>query len=255
MKLLSLLVIVLANRSSGIDNFFNEKSCFKRFVSNNNNNNLARQNGPSSNCEVAVNLKLDELKSSTKEPCVFALLNKKDVAESLLRQYLRPQLENHSNLLAFGENFTEFREKSVKIARVVCTNKAIFRPDVAELMREAKRYRESRASELSCIEIFIKNPNTPLTAECQKVKNYARNDFYRQMDQRIKIAFRSPNDQLISPKCLREKAEEHKFFERVYYSVVLVTKRNLNDRQIDTFARASDITIGNSQKIIFECIK
>ncbi|CAG9797852.1 unnamed protein product [Chironomus riparius] len=207
-------------------------------------------------CEMAVNLTLDAIRTASKEPCIASFLKKKDVAEVLLRKFLMPQLDNgDKQVVIFDDQFTEFRRKIVDISSVVCNNPKIFRPDVAKLMREAKSHKESKARELKCLEIYIKKPaNQILTDECKKVVDYVRKDFYGKMDSDMKTSFAAPNDQLLKMECVKEKAEQFKMFERVFFFVVLSTSRDMNDKQINAVAKNADIAINSSQKVIFECM-
>jgi hypothetical protein len=257
--IIAVLLSLAAHQCCAIANTY-DKSCFISFLIRVNQvdarfSNLIRPDLAVEECEAAVNLTLDALKSSSANPCVTDFLNKKDVSELLLRQYLKPQLKNNKSIVVFDEQFTEFRKKTVNVSAVVCSNKALFRPDVADLMRSAKQHKSSRAGELKCIELYIKKPNQPLSSDCQKVRDYVKNDFYKKIDYDVTTAFLPPHDQLISAECLREKAQQFKLFERVFFFVVLATTRDLNEKQIGSIAKNTDSTIGNSQKVIFECMK
>lgn len=253
------IINLLTNNCFGVKNSF-DKSCFIQYLIKNNQLDGEKfknfnQNKPlESECETAVNSTLEALKTSSQDKCVVEFLNKKDVAEVLLRQYLKPQMDNNLNQVTFDDQFTEFRWKTVNITSIICKNKSIFRPNVAELMRGAKQHKESKAKELKCIELYIKKPNQKLSDECQKVINYVKNDFYQQIEYDVKTAFASPYDNLINFECGREKADQFKLFERVFFFVVLATSRDLSDKQINTVAKNTDNAISSSQKVIFECI-
>lgn len=107
MKLLSTLLsalsilCVLVNNSSCSNNSF-EKSCYVRYLLKNNqldeNFNLYKTKEPLSvECETAVNLTLDALRTSSKESCVVEFLSQKDIPDTLLKKYLMPQLTNGGN--------------------------------------------------------------------------------------------------------------------------------------------------------------
>ena len=259
--ILSIIAIICVIGSYGENNRYS-KSCFVKYLLKTNQIDgkykkyISNTKESQKDCEKAVNLTLDAIRTASKEPCIAHFLKKKDVAEVLLRKFLMPQLDNGVNqVVIFDDKFTEFRRKVVDILSVVCNNPQIFKPDVAKLMRDAMSYKESKARELKCLEIYIKKPaNKILTDDCKKVVDYVMKDFYGKMDKDMRTSFAAPNDQLLNMECVKEKAEQFKMFERVFFFVVLSTSRNMNDKQINAVANNADIAINNSQKVIFECL-
>lgn len=254
LSILSIISVIYCENNSY------SKSCFVKFLLQVNQIDgkykkyISKNEQPGEDCEQAVNQTLDAIRTSSKEPCILEFLNKKGVAEVLLRKFLMPQLDNGIERVTFNDQFTDFRKKVVDTSSVVCSNPRIFRPDVAKRMREAMSFKESKAREIKCLEIYIKHPNQVLTEDCRKVVDYARSDFYGRMQNEMKAAFAPPNDQLFDMDCSMEKALQVKLFERVYFFVILATTRNMTDKQIDTVAKNANIAINNSQKVIFECM-
>lgn len=107
MKLLSILfsalsiLSVLVNNSSCSNNGY-EKLCYIRYLLKNNqlDENFKHHDTKeplSAECEKAVNLTLDALRTSSKESCVVEFLSQKDIPDTLLKKYLMPQLTNEGN--------------------------------------------------------------------------------------------------------------------------------------------------------------
>lgn len=104
MKLLSALsvLIVLVNYSSCNNDNSYDKLCYVKYLLKNNlldgNFKIFNTKDPlGEQCEAAVNLTLNALRTSSKEPCVVDFLSRKDIPDTLLKKYLMPQLTNGEN--------------------------------------------------------------------------------------------------------------------------------------------------------------
>lgn len=265
MRLLSLIFSIIAinfliDVSNGENTSFN-KSCYVRYLLQNKQidekyRKLISKKEPNTiECGKAVSQTLKAIRESSKEPCIVEFLNKPGVAEVLLRKFLLPQLDNGVDKVTFQEDFTAFRKKVVDTSSVVCSNPRIFRPDLAKHLREARNYKESKPSELKCLEQHIKSPNKVLTDECRGIVESHKSSFYKRMENEVKGMFAPPRDNLFSLECSLEQAEKLKFFERIYFFILLAATRQMSDAQIDSLANNANKAVYNSQKVFYECMK
>jgi hypothetical protein len=237
-----------------------DKSCFIKYLLKHNQidekyNKYGYKNQTlDAKCQMAIDSAIKSMQTVSKDECVINFLRSKGVPEVLMKKYLAPQLDNGQDKITFNENFTTFRSKVLNITTIVCRNQKIFRPNVAQIMNDAKEHKDTRAGELKCIELYIKRQTDQMSHDCWVVVEYARNNFYQTLENDARAAFMPPNDNLVDINCGKQKAYELKFFERVFFFVVLATTKNLNDRQINTIAKSTDNAILNSQKFAFECM-
>lgn len=253
------IVIVLVNESTCNKNSY-DKLCYVRYLLKNNlldgNFRIFNSNDPLDvQCETAVNLTLEAIRTSSKESCVVEFLNRKDIPDVLLKKYLMPQLVNGENQVIFDGRFTEFRKKAVNVSIIACNNRDTFKPDIVAWMKYARNNKESKAKELKCLEAYIKkSPNFILDDECIAAVESIKNEFNQRIDTDMKKAFALPNDQLIDYECSMKKVEGDKMFEKFSFFVVLATSRDLNDKQIEKIAKSTVGSVNNAQKTIFECM-
>lgn len=247
-------VVVRVDSSNSYD-----KLCYIKYLMKNNqldgNFRIFNVNDPlDAQCEAAVNLTLEAIRTSSKEPCVVDFLNQKDIPNVLLKKYLLPQLMNGENQVKFDERFNEFRKRAVNISVIACNNKDTFKPDIVAWMKYARNNKQSKQRELKCLEVYVKNPNAIQTVDCTEAVKSMKNEFSRRIDADVKKAFAPPNDNLIDFECGMEKLESGKSFEKFAFFVVLATSRDLSDKQIQSVARQTNGSVSNAQKTLFECM-
>lgn len=95
-----MLIVFINNSNCNNDGY--EKLCYVRYLLKNNlldeNFKDFNSNDPlDEKCMAAVNLTLNALRTSSKEPCVTEFLSRKDIPDALLKKYLMPQLINGEN--------------------------------------------------------------------------------------------------------------------------------------------------------------
>jgi hypothetical protein len=122
------------------------------------------------------------------------------------------------------------------------------------LMKYARNNKESKQTELKCLEMYSKNSAT-LTEECISIVQGMKNEFNERIDNDVKKAFAPPNDQLIDFECGKKKIENDQMFKRFSFFVVLATSRDMSDKQIEAVAKSTIGSVNNAQKTIFECLK
>lgn len=256
---LSIVIVVLVDNSMCNNNSY-DKLCYIRYLVKNNllegNFRVFNMNDQlEAHCESAVNLTLEAIRTSSKEPCVAEFLNRKDVRDVLLKKYVMPQLVNGENKISFDSRFTDFRKRAVNISVIACNNKDTFKPDIVAWMKYARNNKESKQKELKCLESYIKKSSDfPHSEECVEIVKTMKNDFNQKIDGDVKKAFAPPHDQLIDYECGMKKVEKEKMFEKFGFFVVLATTRDLNDRQIQNVAKSSLGSVNNAQKTMFECM-
>lgn len=206
------------------------------------------------NCETAVNATITKVRSSTNDFCVSNFLKKRLVSETLIKEYLLPQLKSQQTEVHFDYRFVAFMKKAVNISMVVCNNKDVFNPDLRTLARNGRAQQESKTKEIQCLQQKIMVKNKPLDAECKKIANSIEDEFYTSTDNGMKKAFAAPNDNLVNLKCTSEKAKKLQMFDRIFFFVVLATTKNMNDKQIDVLIKSAEGVIGGSTRLIFECM-
>lgn len=255
---LSIVIVVFVDNSTCNNSY--DKLCYIRYLVKNNllegNFKVFNMNDQlEAQCESAVNLTLEAIRTSSKEPCVAEFLNRKDVRDVLLKKFLMPQLVNGQNKITFDSRFTEFRKKAVNITVIACNNRDTFQPDIVAWMKYARNNKESKQRELKCLESYIKkSPDFPHSEECVEIVKAMKADFNQRIDNDVKKAFAPPNDQLIDYECGMKKVENDRMFERFAFFVVLATTRDLNDKQIQNIAKSTLGSVNNAQKTIFECM-
>lgn len=255
---LSIVIVVLVDNSMCNNSY--DKLCYIRYLVKNNllegNFRVFNMNDQlEAHCESAVNLTLEAIRTSSKEPCVAEFLNRKDVRDVLLKKYVMPQLVNGENKISFDSRFTDFRKRAVNISVIACNNKDTFKPDIVAWMKYARNNKESKQKELKCLESYIKKSSDfPHSEECVEIVKTMKNDFNQKIDGDVKKAFAPPHDQLIDYECGMKKVEKEKMFEKFGFFVVLATTRDLNDRQIQNVAKSSLGSVNNAQKTMFECM-
>jgi hypothetical protein len=205
-------------------------------------------------CEVAINETITQIRSASSDACVCDFFKKKLVSETLLREYLLPQLKSPQKEVRFDDRFTSFKNKAVNLSTVICNNKDVFRPDLKTMMRSGRLKTESKSREIVCLQAYITNKNQPLTEECSHIVNAIKTEFYKSMESDMKRVFSPPNDKLLDLKCSEEKALKTKLFEKIFFFVVLAATKNMNDNQIDVLLKSAEGVIAVSTKLLFECM-
>lgn len=205
-------------------------------------------------CELAVNATISQIRSASSDACVSDFFKKRFVSETLLRDYLLPQLKAPQPEVRFDDRFSSFKSKAVNLSTVVCNNKDVFRPDLKTMMRSGRLKTDSKSREIICLQAYITNKNQPLTDECSKIVNMIKEEFYKSVEADMKRVFSPPNDKLIDLKCSEEKALKSKLFEKIFFFVVLAATKNMNDNQIDVLMKSAEGVITSSTKLMFECM-
>jgi hypothetical protein len=205
-------------------------------------------------CEIAVNSTISQLKSSTSDVCVSDYFSKKLFSETLLKEFLIPQLKSRQSEVVFDERFKTFQAKAVNITTVICSNKSTFRPDLKQMMKQGKRQKESKAKELDCLTRYIQLRNKPLDDECKNLVDSIKDQFYTTNEENIRKVFVAPNDNLVNLDCGAEKAKQNQLFEKLFFFVVLAATKNMSERQIDVLLQGADSVIASSSRLIFECM-
>jgi len=205
-------------------------------------------------CELAVNTTITKIQAFSKDDCIAELLKKRSVSDTLLKEYLLPQLKGSQTTVAFDNRFEVFRNKTLRVTKVICNNRDIFKPDIKGVIKQGQLQKDAKSMEIKCVQTYIMVKNKPLEADCKKIVEAIKTEFYQKIETQMKEAFKQPNDKLVNLKCGLEKAKKFQFFEKFFFFVVLATTRNLNDKQIDVLLKNADGVIGTSTKLIFECM-
>lgn len=261
LTLIATLLVSLVCFSNNVNCMKNsyDKLCFIRYLVKNNllDGNFKIFNVKEAlepQCETAVNLTLEALRTSSQEPCVVEFLNRKDIPDVLLKKFLMPQLTNGENRVVFDNRFTEFRKRAVNASVILCNNQNTFNPDIVALMKYARNNKDSKQKELKCLEIYSKNPSS-LTTECIDIVQQMKNEFNERIDSDVRKAFTPPNEQLIDFDCGKNRIENDQMFKRFSFFVVLATSRDMSDKQIEAVAKSTVGSVNNAQRTIFECLK
>lgn len=254
MKLLLSVVVLSVIAMVSCDRY--SKACFVGFLMR--NDLLDKSFGAHTDgkvdhkCELAVNATITQIRSASSDACVSDFFKKKFVSETLLREFLLPQLKNPQKEVRFGDRFTSFKNKAVNLSTVICSNKDVFRPDLKTMMRSGRLKTDSKSREIECLQSYLKNQ--PLTGECSPIVSAIKNEFYKSMESDMKRVFSPPNDKLLNLKCSEEKALKGKLFEKIFFFVVLASTKNMNDNQIDVLIKSAEGVITGSTKLLFECM-
>lgn len=205
-------------------------------------------------CTIEINAAKAKFKRSTPNQCTLDFLKKKSISDTLLKEYLIPQIKSKQEKLHFDNRFEVFKNKTFQVANVICNNREIFRPDMKGMMKQGRLQKEAKSKELECLQNYILVKNKPLSDECKKVVDSIQKEFYYKMEINTKKAFLHPNEKLIDFKCGTEKAKNSKLFEKIFFFVVLAANKNLNDKQIDSLLKNAEGVIVGNNKLIFECM-
>lgn len=259
MKLIGFAVIILLLVTSKVSCESYSKSCFLNYMLKLDLLDKAYQvfnNGEKvdQKCELAVNATISNLRSSVNDNCIADFWKKKLVSETLLKEYLLPQLRVPQSEVHFDDRFTVFKNKALNISKIICNNNEVFQPDLRTLMKNGRSQKDSKSKELSCLQTYITVRNKPLDEECTKIVNMIKEEFYKSTDKDMKRVFAAPNDNLVNPKCLDDKAKNTQLFEKIFFFVVLATTKNMNDKQIDVLLKSAEGVITGSTRLIFECM-
>lgn len=205
-------------------------------------------------CNAAVAGVIAKLRSSSNDSCISDFLRRKYVSETLIKEYLIPQFKSAQTEVHFDDRFTIFKDKAINVSSIICNNKDVFRPDLKAMMRNGRLQKESKTKEIECLHRYIMIKNKPLDAECKKVVDMIKEEFYKSTENDMKRVFLPPNDKLINLRCSEEKAKKSKLFEKFFFFVVLAATRNMNDKQIDTLLKGAEGVVTGSTRLIFECM-
>lgn len=205
-------------------------------------------------CEKTVNGTISQIRASSNDSCVIKHFNKRSFSESLLKEYLLPQLKAKQTEVQFDERFKAFQAKAVNITTIICRNPRVFNPDLRALLRSKRMEKDGKTKEIDCLQKHILIKNKPVDEECKKVVASIQDEFYNSTAGDMKRVFAAPNDNLIDLKCSAEKARKAQLFEKIFFFVVLAATKNMNDKQINTLLRSADGVIGGSSRLIFECM-
>lgn len=206
-------------------------------------------------CELDVNSTIASIRSASNDICVGNYLRKKYFSETLIKEYLLPQFKAPQSEVHFDGRFDKFKVKAINITQIICSNRDVFKPQLRTLMRNGRMQKETKSKEFDCLQHYIMEKNKPLDAECSKVVDTIKEQFYTQTEGEIKRVFSPPNDNYIDLNCCTEKAKKNKFFEKVSFFVVLAGTKNLSDRQIDVLLKNAETVISGSTRHSFECMK
>lgn len=217
---------------------------------------LDGQKGVSKECEAAVNATIKKIRSSSSDKCVSDHLNRKYYSEFVLREYLKPQFKSSSNTVEFDDKFKTFLDKAVNVTNVMCTYPNLYKPDIRLLLKRGGfQDQEKMSKEIECLQNHIKSKGASVSRECQFVVDYVKEEFYsRQLDD-LKKSFAPPNDNLIDFNCLSNLGRRNQAFEKYFFFVILAITRKMNDRQIETLRKSSQIMLSTYTKSIYECIR
>ncbi|CRK94336.1 CLUMA_CG007851, isoform A [Clunio marinus] len=205
-------------------------------------------------CEAHVNSTVNKLRSASNDSCVSEFLKKKYVSETLIKEYLKPQFNQSSQMVKFDDRFKIFQRKAVNITKLICQNKDVFQPDLYQIMRRGRRQKDDKTKEIECLQTYIMNKNKPLSDECSKIINKIKDEFYSQRETELKRVFAKPNDKLVDLKCSGEKAMKKRMFEKIFFFVVLAATKNMNNQQIDALIKKIEGQIGSATRVLYECI-
>lgn len=174
----------------------------------------------------------------------------------MLREYLKPQFKASVNTVDFDDRFNMFLDKAVNVTKVMCTYPNLYKPDVRVLLKRGGfQDQEKMSKEIECLQKHLKTKGANTSRDCQFVVDYVREEFYsRQLDD-LKKSFAPPNDDLIDLSCISDLGRKNQAFEKYFFFVILAITRKMNDRQIETLRKSSQIMLSTYTKSIYECIR
>lgn len=204
-------------------------------------------------CELAINATINKVRSSSNDTCISNFLRRKYVSETLLKEYLIPQFKNKETQVHFDVRFTAFKIKAMKLSSVICNNPKVFKPDIRDMMRNARSQKDSKSKEIGCLQKYI-SKKSKLNEECTRIVEGIRRDFYGTLEKELEKVFAPPNDKLVNLKCSSETTKRSQMFEKISFFFVLSITRNMTDKQINVLLKGADGIITSSTRLIFECM-